>query len=909
MNQRTIFTIALLLACALAKAQDVPAVQVRFVEDTVQAVAGQTFSNKIEIENNSAHTVNLQKTATTAASRTLIGLPEQLTLAPYARQTFPVKYLASAHTAPLTDVAVEYISKEPVKVAGAARFYVRQRQSDNLLVASPEPVYYLDLRTRQVEVQVKCSNAGNTPVQITLQPLSMPSGLTFTPASQTFSLAPGQEIWMRTIAHYTGNSSYIPDFNVSLQVLNSSGEIAGQQTIKVVALSSNKSFAPAYANGSALNHAIQAGAVINNNIPSFYRLRANGSVHVNDNKSTLDYNANLNYYPASPNNPQGIELYDTRLVLNNRSWGAQLGNIYENLDYMLFGRGANLRITTDTGKAINLYYVQSRYTLYSDVNPPLATPDTWAASYTAGTGNRQSKWGLLYSTNPLTGIRTGLASGQMRLPLQGMQTLELIAGASIEYTGTQSQPGVGGGFNYTNRWRKWELTFNNYMSSGYYSGIRRGVLLLDDRITRHLSSRTQVFARFSTVNSDPYFLKEQQVSGRIYNKLLTAETGINTRVSNRFTLGVRPYYQQQNLAPSPAQTPTLMYAARLAVDARLTGNRQNLILSSDQGYLFVRNMNGSWQQQPSHRLSASYNYSIIGFNVFAQTGPYYITEFFPSPDNEVYRYYAFGPTLQTQLFKNRLDVNLAPQVGYTSYGTGWNYNTSGQLQYHAGRGWDASLQVIATQFNQFSNVQTQVNIIKRFGRSASPQKRLHLTLFGDNNGNGVRDAGEKRLPGIIVETGGATAISNSQGDISFKNIPEGNIMLQVLPGTLWSHNQPIEVSLKLNTRLAIPLVKSGKITGSVVPAYDKYQEKHFNLEGIRVQVSDELGQVYSTLTDPDGHFVFSLPQGTYTVFINDSGQAFRIGNPKQEVKVQQHQQTEIKFSLSDHSRKVDVKKF
>ncbi len=915
MNHRTaITTIALLVACARAAAQEAPAVQLRFVSDTVHAIAGETFSNKVEVRNNSNHTVTLQRTASSGTTKTLIGLPEQLTLAPYSRQSYPVKYLASAQTSALSDIEVEYTTKEPVKVAGAAKFYVRQRQTEHISIASPEPIYYLDLRTGQVELQVKCSNLGNTDVQITLQPQSMPAGLSFAPAAQTFSLAPGQEIWMRCFARYTGNSSYIPDFNVNLQVLNGSGQVSAQQMIKVVALSSNKTFAPAYDNGATLNHAVQLGTVINNNLPSFYRLRANGSVRINENRSTLDYNANLNYYTPSPTNLSGVELYDTRLTLNNRNWGAQLGNIYENLDYTLFGRGASLRINTDTGRAVNLYYVQSRYTLYSDVNPPLATPDTWAASYTVNDNpNRQSKWALLYNTNPLTGIQTGLMSGQMRIIMRGQQTLELVAGASIERSNTgngATQPGAGGGFNYNSRLRKWELALNNYISTGYYSGIRRGVLLLDDRITRHLSSSTQVFARFSTVNSDPRFLNELQTAGRMYNKLLTAEAGVNTRIRQHFTLGIRPYFQQQNAASITVQAPALMYAARFAVDGRLIFNRHSFSFTSDQGYLFVNNNNAGWTQQPSHRLTANYNYGSFGFNVFAQTGPYYITEIYPTAGNTTYRYYSMGPSLQTQALKGRLDINLGTQVGYYSYSTGWSYSANGQLQYHAGHGWDASAQVIASQFNQFSNMQTLLNVTKRFGhKKSSTQKRMKINLFGDANSNGVKDENEKWLQGIIVETGGATAISNTKGELSFKNVPVGNISLQVLPGSLWSHNQPVQVSLHKNTSVTVPLVKSGKITGSIVPAYEKYQQKGFNLEGIRVQVTDEQGHLYSTLSDENGNFVFSLPENKYTVFIDDAGQPFQITNPKQEIKVSQDKSTPMTFTLTDHSRKVDVKKF
>jgi len=168
------------------------------------------------------------------------------------------------------------------------------------------------------------------------------------------------------------------------------------------------------------------------------------------------------------------------------------------------------------------------------------------------------------------------------------------------------------------------------------------------------------------------------------------------------------------------------------------------------------------------------------------------------------------------------------------------------------------------------------------------------TLYRDNNGNGVLDGGDTRLPGVTVE------ITDSLGNVYLvitdgsgffeQPVPAGNTIVDVRDSTL-----PAGVVLTTNvggqgSDPTVVYVPSGGVgtdnTGYITPAASGavqgtvYIDVNGNgsydvgvdtpLSGIEVVITASNGGVYTVTTDPNGYFQRTVPAGSTIVDIDDS---------------------------------------
>ncbi|WP_332816934.1 MSCRAMM family protein [Sphingopyxis sp.] len=152
-------------------------------------------------------------------------------------------------------------------------------------------------------------------------------------------------------------------------------------------------------------------------------------------------------------------------------------------------------------------------------------------------------------------------------------------------------------------------------------------------------------------------------------------------------------------------------------------------------------------------------------------------------------------------------------------------------------------------------------------------------VWMDDNGDGIRQAGETALPGVPLTAGNATveAATDKQGRATIDGLePFRPVLIGIDAGSLPDpYVQPalpgVVVSPRpgVATRVALPMVAAGEIEGTV------RRDGGNPIEGLSLELVDAEGRVRATtLTEFDGYFLFeSVAYGRYTVRLGQTSAA------------------------------------
>jgi hypothetical protein len=202
--------------------------------------------------------------------------------------------------------------------------------------------------------------------------------------------------------------------------------------------------------------------------------------------------------------------------------------------------------------------------------------------------------------------------------------------------------------------------------------------------------------------------------------------------------------------------------------------------------------------------------------------------------------------------------------------------------------------------------------------------------FNDQDGNGVRDENEKPISNVLINikrdpklNGDDKAvfaetklITDPNGEIFYKNMPEGKYELEITPLSnledlyfLEGRNQVLEVEKdKIHY---LPLVESYKVKGRVIVDRDPNStEGRINMEGIRITAESENGSTYSGLTDNTGAYVLNLPKANlYKVSIyNVFGERFILRQGTYQVQFMDNKSINLDFRFEEMRREIKYNK-
>ena len=913
-------TLIAILGGFLSSFAQAPSANYYFENDTVQIAYGETFSNMLHFENHGNNPVEFTKLNITSGA--LLSLPDTITVMPGRTRTFPVKYLSSAATvqSAIQKFSAAYASPGIV-LNEEATFQAVLSTESKMSIAALDPVSYLNEATNRVSIRLRCANNGYTSVQMMLKVSSYPVGLQLTtPTQQAITIKAASEQLVTIEGINLHKDKFASDYNIIVQAVDESGNNLATSSIKVISLSSNKiqNLGQSYYSGLQTNTTALNYTTTNQGY-SFYNLRANGNFQAPD-STGISYNANVNFYDQE----QTVDLYDSWLSYRNKDFAVQVGNVNDNLDYPIYGRGVKASAFLDKNNSIDVFGMQNSYMLLS-ANGQSSGANIFGTNYNYSSGlNNTSKLTLLYSKDPNSGLSTYFSNGSSSIKLSDTQHLEIRGGLSREASKFNSNFGYASGVNYNNRSQRLDIGMNNYYSTAYYSGIQRGVLSLDERFSYNLDPMATVFVRYNYNKNAPGYDQNHIFFAGYGTKTISYESGVNFAY-RRINIGLKPYILKQEvnrsylLAGTDMNLKASSYRTELALNFNAAGKQFNLL--GDYG-LMTRMSSGGNKTLGGLKVNASMSSTFYSMSALVQTAPYYLTDQVTTGSaDRNFRLYAIGTGVHVDGFKDKMDLSANYYISYLGHSNvGLNNSLTGNISFRIKKTWNITGQVSynsSTNFPGNYNMQSQLGIVKHFSKSTSPgNAKLAVEFYGDDNANGVWDSNEEAVEGVISNlsaegsVGSSLAtISSKSGKVTYVNLKKTAYSLHVSQSGDRHLSSPLNLLLTKNEKMQVPLVRSGWLKGHIHALKQEYIASNTILEGVRIVAKDANNQTFETFTDEEGGFQIPLPLNEYTIIVDLNLEKYAAVNTKKVVQILRNNNPDVQFEIMDISRKVVVKEF
>ncbi|HIY75488.1 MAG TPA: hypothetical protein H9825_04425 [Candidatus Sphingobacterium stercorigallinarum] len=904
-----------------------------FSVDTVRIQGIQTFNNQLMVKNRSDSDLEVFPDPDVVfPGKTLIGLPDVITVGAQQTRYFPLKFLAdrSSISQQNEQFSVRLVGEAGLSIQPEATFSVHLNQERSLLMGSDQAEYYIDPATRQAPVMVRVANRGLAPLDFRIELVSAQEGLALNGEALPIQLQAGQQELIPFSVALTSRAQRA-DGLVVLRARDADGHVLATLRIRVMTVDSIQQFGAGRLPGDqALNNEFALRYLSMNHYQSIFQIEGNGQLDFQKGR-TLDYRLNLDYYSDF----KAMNVYNTYLDYQEPTWGVKVGNIYENLDYAINGRGIKASYKIDDQRAVHLYGVDNNYMLVNQIIDPIPGAKIIGAAYAFGEYLRHpGRVSYLHTRDAYRGIRSHQISGVSPLRKTESQSLDVEAGYSTEQTEAgHTKQAISLGLRFDYRVGDYLFAGNSYYSSPYYTGLRRGVFQTDARVIRSLAPGRNVSARLSVLDNNPKYQEGERVHYLTSRRRVQIyELGYREQVG-LFALDVRPYLMRQGL-----DIPEHFFnrfsgeswyadAIRTVVDWSYFQPHHRFSLKTDYGWVY--RYRGNVHSSPYHslRMNGFYQYGLLGFQGYLQINPYYLSDVLSSVQHKDNYLYSFGPNSQFQFFDDRLDVYLSGMYNYYGFSGTRNFSVQSQVNWDLGNHWRLSgslyyslmrsrapyvhAQATDVAFYQFYNRQIRVGIEKQFsGMQTGRGHRLDLLFFDDVNQNGLHDRGEPTLAGVVARIDGQVARSDGRGRVRFSGMKPGSYQVLTEASDGWSALGTVDVVMSKNYRLEVPMVKTSALSGRIVRANQRYLASSASLGGISIVAEAENGRAFKTLSDGEGRFSFYLPPGKFTVRIDSEGMPFQIVNGVQRVEIMAGENQSLgDFEYIDQRRKVDVKRF
>lgn len=902
-----------------------------FQTDTVSIESNKTFSNQIIIENHSDGEVWLTPQAPNSFTLNgLITLPDSIFLTAFQTKSFPLKYLADRRIIQRKTQAFSLSFSTPhpqINIQPETSFYTYLPENNHFLLRTSQKEYYLDPTHNQVQIQIHCTNIGLIPVSFQILISENSKLLEINGENQWITLDAGMQTVVPYTIHKTSNLNI--DHMIRVRAEREDGSLLSQKQVKILTAGSSKSYHPSLDHLSPFSlpaHKAELRYVSMNQNYSILQFLSDGQIHFSD-QNNLQYRIHMDYYSES----SAVNIYNSFLQYNTSTWGVKAGNIYDNLDHHIGGRGLQATYRLNENQTINIYGVENEYLLFS---PTGKTPrdKIYAGSFSfSQTPYKENQISILYRQDPFREINSAQVHSKIFLTPESGGEWTLEGGSSIESSGLlRGKYGFSAGASYHRSMGAYRFVTQNYFSSPYYTGMRRGLTQSDTRLIRTFSERHSASARISIINNQPKY-QDTDIGFRYHrnDRIDIYELGYQV-FSRLFSLHIKPYYIQQHLErerdfTSPETIRWDSRSIRTQIYFNFFKNQHRFSWNTDYGYTYRSSAENP--KTPFHSLRAfgQYNYRFWGVHSYLQINPYHLTDMLAVKDSGSYRQFSIGPNLHLKAMEKRLSFQLSAFYNNHSTSHTHNYSLNGNAFWMFSPEWKlkADLYYSMARFSGFSAeeplipdpydyVQFKVGLEKNFHQTAGRSgHKLQLTLFKDHNNNGIQDEDEPLVEGAMVKIDQLLATTNHNGRVRFSGLPSGSYQLHIIHRQGWALSRDYKITISKNQSLKIPLIKTQIIRGQVRFHINMYENSTPSLSGIRIHATPLQGNDVTTYTDQDGRFTFYLPPGQYTFWPNTEHRPFTSLQESYQMIVNgdESETKELLFDLKDNRRKVRIKRF
>lgn len=776
-------------------------------------------------------------------------------------------------------------------------------------------------------IPIRVTNTGNTDQNITI--ISKFPSLKSNENESYFT----QKLFLKAFVDTTlsitkvvyGKMLNIGDFDVTISCIYENGDIAGIGSTTIQSLNSRKNF---QSNNFELNpfdnsikpNTLEVGAQFLFNDFETYLVRAAGDIALKGKESKLSYSVDGQLWK---NALSQSFFRNTFLSYEKKGKGLTIGNISRNFDINLIGRGISGFIQT-TNKKITLEagWIDESFNLFQKNNY-------------SGFENGKAMWlnlkvdkngKVLNSTiirqkNPIFNEDHLLFTNQLSIKASKNINLTSFANAAYSKTlvGDFSKFSYAGGVNIEGKFDKILLVSENYYSSPFYPGIKRGSTIFSQRAT-FLRNKNNISAEYTFNSFSPRFINIPNAGG---TSIMTHkfDLGISGQLTERVSYAFNAnYYKESNKLPNGPNTFLEAEIKSVSSNIRLNyfnfNRKRYIYFNADAGFYKSPLTDGN-KTLFHFKTNSTIQLGIFSLNIFTQVGEFYSGEIFTKSFQNIDKlnFFNITPLVQSNFFKNKLHL----EAGITFIKSNLNSNGSqftGRADYNVNLTDKIylSYQKYQYDFNQYSLSDFRVGLIKQVPSFSiySDRHNLSFQLFKDLNGNNKFDLSDSIATDYIIKVNKDVLVSDSKGKATFKKMPKGSYSISVPPAKGWYAMEKL-ISLAENKTIMIALERNAVLKGSIsylAESFTSY-EVDKKLEGILIKATDKFGSEFKTKSRESGNFLFFIPPGEYLVEINPSDLPDKIECKicKEYLTVDTSSSTVVSFKLAVKEQKFKIQKF
>ncbi|GEM_PF-662509 len=933
-----------LLAVSTAVGQQPVAQQPAFnldVDSVVSGANGDIIGLTVALANDAASAVAGQLHLVLPDAVRLLGSRAPgVQLAARSRQYLPVKLQVNA-----TAAAGQY----PIVIQWTDTAGHIQTSAQTMLHVLPKRAVWLQALNanelmRQVgdslSIRVLVRNGGNTAERVRL--------VVSTPNQQGGRRFLSKELELPAAIDTTVVFGYLIDqqlirlerFTVNIAGLYVNEEVFGNTTVNVQNASASRRYEDPARTGSDLwsYRRNYASFIARNPFDDnrSWQLNGQGSYHLAQGR--LDFSAFAYQWGAGDGAPV---LHNTWVNFERNNNGVTIGNIAENLETFVNGRGVKVYFADSLkSEHLEIGLVDQTFDLLgSDHRPDFGNGFTAYVRTRLGEGIPERKRYIgtaIYERKPYDNSESFLYMSTFDLLRQAVHDkVRLVADFGPALTrplhgapkADDYRPAAAGGIHLHANFAQFTVSSTNYYSTGYYPGIRRGALQLNQRISRPVK-RSNVWAGYSLYEYAPRYFESQSYYRNDF-LLSRAEMGVSFPLNDFVSLSLVPLHEYEKgnyfFGSDDMERPDITlnaYRLNSTVNWRSRDYRQYAYLQLEGGLMQSSfTADEVWQL----RTNLSYNYAWFNMNANLQRGSLSLIE---AANNSYFgRGEAYRIGVSASARRDFIGKRVQTEAGLSYYddsfsGRSWSGNA--RVQYVATKKTSLFLLGQLYQYNTayypgffHANIQVGIHQALPTGRENAPSKRgaIELFLYRDANHNGIFDDSEAPAANTMVMIDGAVFITGNDGKVTYNRVPYGSQEVRIPVQQGW-YAPPANLQLAAKRlRMAVGLQQVGTVGGSVRFQFDARVSFAVDaaLSGFTITAkSTTTDHVARAMTDAEGNYLLYLPAGNYEFTIMDSKmpQHVYVEEPIQHVVVEAGQTNAGPvFVLKVEEKQVEIKRF
>lgn len=882
----------------------------------------------LKISNNTSAEKNIDLTIQTAKGLRVINNISKVQLKAHENAYLPVKIFVEKNQ-PAGTASIKYSLTESNNLIATYETSLTIQSKRGLKIIANEPQVLMYKAGDSIKVSTQVYNSGNREEDVEV--------VASFPQTDGRELNYSKKIKLEPFANKEVSFSKIVDkdllkmelFTVNVAGLNGEKEFFGNAIIIVQnALGNRKYVDPNFINfyrpAYQVNHISLSSRNAFLDYDSSYNLDLHTEFYAGGIKGIV--NVNGTYWNNSDTTPL---FTNTWLRLEGKKVGVQLGNLNaSDLEINLFGRGAEVSVHSflKNRSSLRVGAVEKSYNLIDPLsfNNSSRGYSTYAKSSISLNEKESIDNSVILDNDPYQ--RSFMLMNEYHYNNNKQTSYDIKFGygyASTKSEISHSESSIAAGFNLNTSFDKYTLSSNNYYSSSYYPGIRKGNTIFEERLFRNFDKFT-LWTGYSLNNYNPKSIDPQFQYNTVSNRS-KLEMGTSFSVARNTKLSIIPQWSTERsnvfinniFSTENVDFNSTYITTGLSYTSTDYKNSLNILLS--QGYSrYLGHTSNSF----IYRTQVNWYYKNLMLSVNYQKGNFMLYEgnYNNTLTNNTERLSAIA-NYKISLLNKRMNLlfssifNSDRIVGKSfSLNTNLDYRILSGTKLFASYNYNKYLNGVYRSANNYY----QIGIIQdlpNFGEEKGNVKSGNIELFFyyDLNNNGQYDVGtDQPAPDLKTRINNTVFITPKNGIIKYRKVPYGSYKIKALEDKWYADEQLINVDKK-DVFVIVPLQKTSTVKGKL--QYQETTRTQYEvaeeLAGIPVVFQNNNFKTFVFYTNERGEYSVNLPIGHYKVFIDSNGLQKNVYvEDSQVIDVAEGKTTVLdNFILKVKERKVEVKRF